>query len=258
MALDLREFGTRDRVMGDINNVKPMERQYVAKLEDMDEEGGAMSGPGSAAGAGRDSQAQFSKAASSVDISLGGGGVTANANDIDNIIQDEMIDINKFRYQNQMSNIIYSTCPVIPKYHTTFGDPIDRQEVSAEFEQTKEADPKKGQAQKQLGRIDKIWVDEPNDFYIVTDDYGFNVMYDCTFLDMRAVEQEMLKIVSFYINKVEPMQDRDLRNVLPCVDRLGIIQEVLHWEEKFQRAKLKLCLHYMECYDHTCDTLEQQ
>ena len=91
---------------------------------------------------------------------------------------------------------------------------------------------------------------------MVTDDYGFNVMYDCTFMDMRAVEQEMLKIVSFYINKVEPMQDRDLRNVLPCVDRLGIVKEVLYWEEKFQRSKLKLCLHYMECCDHTCDTLE--
>jgi hypothetical protein len=44
--------------------------------------------------------------------------------------------------------------------------------------------------------------------------------------------------VSFYINKVEPMQDKDLRNVLPNVDRLAIIKDVLDWEEKFQRAKL--------------------
>ena len=109
-----------------------------------------------------------------------------------------------------------------------------------------------------MGRIDKIWIDEPSDCYIVTDDYGFNVMYDCAFTDMRAVEQEVLKIVSFYINKVEPMQDRDLRNVMPTIDRLGIIKEVLHYEELYQRAKLRLCLHYMECYDHTCDTLEQQ
>ena len=27
LCLDLREFGTRDRVMGDINNIKPMEKQ---------------------------------------------------------------------------------------------------------------------------------------------------------------------------------------------------------------------------------------
>lgn len=144
-----------------------------------------------------------------------------------------MVDINRFRYQNQMSNIIYSTCPIIPKYHTTFGEPIDRQEISSEFEQTKDADPKKGQAQKLMGRVDKIWLDTGNDLYLVTDDYGFNVMYDCAFMDMRLVEQEILKIVSFYINKVEPMQDRDLRNVLPCVDRLAIVKEVLEWEEKY-------------------------
>ena len=93
-----------------------------------------------------------------------------------------------------------------------------------------------------MGRIDKIWLDETNDIYIVTDDYGFNLMYDCSFMDMRAVELEVLKIVSFYINKVEPMQDRDLRNVLPNVDRLGILKDVLEWEQLYQKAKLQLCL----------------
>ena len=93
-----------------------------------------------------------------------------------------------------------------------------------------------------MGRIDKILHDESNDLYLVQDDYGFNIMYDCTFMDMRLVEQEVLKIVSFYINRVEPMQDRDLRNVLPCVDRLAILKEVLEWEQLYQRAKLRLCL----------------
>ena len=65
-------------------------------------------------------------------------------------------------------------------------------------------------------------------------------------------------MVSFYINRVEPMQDRDMRNIVPSVDRLGIVREALHWEELYQRAKLQLALQYMECYDHTCDSLEQQ
>jgi hypothetical protein len=34
-------------------------------------------------------------------------------------------------------------------------------------------------------------------------------MYDCTFEDMRALEQEMLRILSFYINKIEPVIDLD-------------------------------------------------
>lgn len=92
---------------------------------------------------------------------------------------------------------------------------------------------------------------------LVTDDYGFNVMYDATFTDMRALEQEMLKVCSYYINKLEPMQDKDMRNVLPTIDRLGVVKEICEYEEKYQRAKLHLCMCYLECYEHTCDTLEQ-
>ena len=83
-------------------------------------------------------------------------------------------------------------------------------------------------------------------------------MYDSTFADMRVVEQELLKIVSFYINKIEPLQDRDLRNILPAVDRMGIIREVIECEQRYQKAKLLLTIAYVECLDHTCDTLEQQ
>ena len=93
---------------------------------------------------------------------------------------------------------------------------------------------------------------------LVTDDYGFNVMYDATFTDMRALEQEMLKVCSYFINKVEPLQDKDMRNVLPTIDRLGVVKEICEYEEKYQRAKLRLCMCYLECYEHTCDTLEQQ
>lgn len=42
ISLDLRELGTRDRVMGDINSVKPSEKQQMAKFEDAeDDEDGA-------------------------------------------------------------------------------------------------------------------------------------------------------------------------------------------------------------------------
>lgn len=53
----------------------------------------------------------------------------------------------------------------------------------------------------------------------MTDDFGVNVMYDVTFADMSSIEQEMLKIISFYINKVEPIAEVDLRTVFPAVDR---------------------------------------
>ena len=75
---------------------------------------------------------------------------------------------------------------------------------------------------------------------------------------MRVLEKELIKIVSYYINKVEPMQDTDFRNVFPAVDRLAIVRELLVCEEKFHAAKIELVFAYLECYEHTCDTLEQQ
>lgn len=187
------------------------------------------------------------------------GGVGAdNQQEIDNFIQDEMIDINRYRFNQQVNTKIFSTCPIVPKFHTTFGEPVDRQEISAEFEQNRNQDPKKGVAKRLMGRVDKIDIHTGQDVYLVTDDYGTNVMFDTSFADMRAVEQEMLKIVSFYINRVEPLQDKDQRNILPSVDRLGIVKEVILWEEKYQRAKLELALCYLECFEHTCDPLDQQ
>ena len=165
LTLDLRELGTRDRVMGDINYTKPMEKQQITKIEDATDESEHEA-------AGGASQAGFpSSKGGAASGGIAGSGSEIAVNEIDNIIIDEMVDINRFRYQGQLSNIIYSTCPVIPKYHTTFGEPIDRQEISAEKEQNKDADPKKGEAQKLLGRIDRIWLCERNDHYVVTDDH---------------------------------------------------------------------------------------
>ena len=58
-----------------------------------------------------------------------------SAGDIDNVIMDELVDINKFRFNGAFTNKLMSTCPILPKYHVAFGQPIDRQEMSSELEQ---------------------------------------------------------------------------------------------------------------------------
>ena len=93
--------------------------------------------------------------------------------------------------------------------------------------------------------------------YLVVDDFGVNIMYDCVFADMRATEGELLKMMSFFINKIEPMQDTDIRNVFPSVDRLSLTADAVSCEDEYQRAKLELVFCYLECYEHTCDALEQ-
>ena len=90
----------------------------------------------------------------------------------------------------------------------------------------------------------------------MTDDFSVAVMYDCTFADMRALEKEMLKVISYFINKVEPFS-LDFKNILPMIDRFNFIKDILICEDQYQQAKLELVFCYLECYEHTFDTLEQ-
>ena len=89
LALELREFGTRDRVMGDINTSKPMERQQIAKLDDATDDTDAEPRDGKTSVATTNNVG-----ASSIGGAVGGGGgdgpqpteVTTSVGDIDNII----------------------------------------------------------------------------------------------------------------------------------------------------------------------------
>ena len=120
---------------------------------------------------------------------------------------------------------------MVPKFHSTFGQPIERQEISKEIEQgQKNLDARRSEARKLLGRIDKIYTHEETQLNLVRDDFGVHVMYDAAFADMRSMEIELLKVCSFYINKAEPLLDTDLRNCYPAVDRLRILDEVMAME----------------------------
>lgn len=59
-----------------------------------------------------------------------------------------------------------------------------------------------------LGRVDEIYLSEKaGGYYFVKDDFDVHVMFDATFLDMQNLENEMLKIGSFYLHKLEPLLD---------------------------------------------------
>lgn len=105
LALDLREFGTRDRVSFDVNIVEPKEN--------------------SASGLNAGDEVPE---------------IPAFAH-VESVVQDEMIDINRYKYNDHLQNRMWSTCPILSKYHISFGEPIERQECSMEYEMTKNRDP---------------------------------------------------------------------------------------------------------------------
>lgn len=238
ITLELREMGTRDRILGDrdeSNPLKPMEEMGESKIGDEDdshESGMLPAAEDTAAGKER--------------INLG---------------KDPLVDINKYQLRGNTCvnhNFLYSTCPTIPRYHQTYGQAADRQEISKEIQFGQRImDPRRTETKKFLGRIDEIYKHAHTEINLVKDDYGVHILYDSAFTDMRSMEQEVLKICSFYINKAEPILDNDLRNMYPIIDRIKILDECLEYENKYQDAKLELITAYMECYEHISDLLEQ-
>jgi hypothetical protein len=55
-----------------------------------------------------------------------GGDVEASADMVCNVVTDEMVDINKIRFNKKFQAQILSSCPIVPKYHATFGEGTDR------------------------------------------------------------------------------------------------------------------------------------
>lgn len=111
-------MGTRDRVLGETELVRPMEGD---KGYDEDTQDGTRK---STAGRTAEEAANMDK------------------NDSIDVINDALIDINKYRYNDRLGNYMYSTCPIVPKFHATFGQPIERQEISAEIDLSRNADVK--------------------------------------------------------------------------------------------------------------------
>ena len=110
---------------------------------------------------------------------------------------------------------------------------MDRQEISAQIDLARTANVKKDEGNKLLGRQDHVYKHGLTGLHLVKDDYGVDIIYDATFADMRMVEIELLKICSFYINKIEPILDKDMKNIFPTVDRLKILDEILEYENEF-------------------------
>ena len=233
LTLDLREMGTRDRVMGDAEFVRPKENEKPKQRKP-----------------GETTPPRPSKIKELLDAE------NLPPEEVD--FQDHLVDLNKFRFNKRMHNQLGSTCPVAPRFHAAFGQPMERQELSFEYEMSSTADFKKQESKKLLGRADFICKHQQSGLWLVKDDFGVHVLYDAAFVDMRSLETEMLKLGSFFINKLEPVVDTDIRNIYPSADRLAIVEQLVECEAVFQEAKLKYILTLLECYEHTSDVVEQQ
>ena len=104
-------MGTRDRVVGDVNLVKPTENLYKKKNYEVSK---------------ANSSIQFDDCSITIEdvtpigVRMEDLGDHGGKESLD-IINDSLIDINHYRFNNKIEQKLQSTCPIVPKYHATFG-----------------------------------------------------------------------------------------------------------------------------------------
>lgn len=89
------------------------------------------------------------------------------------------------------------------------------------------------EAVKFMARVDHIEIEEAKQEVYVKDDFGIYVMYDCVLQDMKDLEEEILKIASYYIGKHEFLINTETEKPYPVIDRLTLLEDLLGKELDF-------------------------
>lgn len=90
-----------------------------------------------------------------------------------------------------------------------------------------------------LGRVDHYEVskDGSREVY-VKDDFGIYVMQEAAMQDMKDLEEEMLKVGSYFIAKHEHQVNTECEKAYPLVDRITLLEDLLDKELDFQFEKV--------------------
>lgn len=72
---------------------------------------------------------------------------------------------------------------------------------------------------KYLNRVDHIEINEKRSEVYVKDDFNIYIMYECAVTDMRALEQELLRVGSYYISRMEELYDTEVDRAIHTKDR---------------------------------------
>ena len=96
---------------------------------------------------------------------------------------------------------------MLPKYHRTFGRPNLYESMREEFDRkNNNANHTMEEMKSLIVKRDRILLVEERQEVKVLNEYGQPIVYNEALTDMVALEEELIKIGSFFINQHEYMQ----------------------------------------------------
>ena len=247
LAFEVREFASRERGLGG----QLSEEALIGPQFGVDDLGNLKAKKADSQGPGRIN-------ANQIDRELDEG----QATDADGKPAD-VFSLKGYKYNKMFDSTLSSTCPCVPRFHSTFGRPCLYEEVSAELDsgnsQLKRRvrdEGKNAPAFKDrlvFKRFDKLVDSE----IAVIDEHGIRVVYQESLNDVLMLEEEMVKIGSHYINKLElELFEQAGDSPLSLVDRGQVAYQLFEQEFELQVVKIEIVQVLLEVYEHTTDPLE--
>ena len=93
--------------------------------------------------------------------------------------------------------------------------------------------------------------------FMVQDEHGIQIVYEEALNDMLLLEEELIKIGSYFLNKAEMSQHAcSGEEQSSMLDRGEVALHLLQHEFEFQAMKAKHIEGLLEAYNHVCDPLE--
>lgn len=116
-----------------------------------------------------------------------------------------MSSIMQYKCNGYLNNLVMKTCPVFPKVHFSLTEATVRETEDLETDHSKKRGGVSERSIKLFGRIDKVELNEALQEVYVKDDFGIYVMYDCCLQDMKALEDSLCKIASYFLLNSETL-----------------------------------------------------
>lgn len=171
---------------------------------------------------------------------------------------DHFVSIKGFKHKKMFKPRVTATSPCLPKLHMAFEGVSQHYPVSEEEDANSSGELPSEKAKRLRGRICKREFNADYTDVKIIDEEGTLIMYDSALHDMVSLEEEMIKVGTFYIQKQEYLIDVEVKEPMASIDRGAVCTDLLEYEHHFQYTKLRLIEELMEVYEHTCDIVEQQ
>jgi hypothetical protein len=233
LAHDVREFFSRDRALGG----QKFEESLIGPQFGKDELGNLKAKKCGTSGPGNVMASRITR-----DLEKESNNMTENE---DGEKVKDPISLKGYKFNKCFNPLLSSTNPSLPKFHTTFGRPNLYEEVSQEVERNQ--GNWRYQGRPIVAYKDRLLFQTGSKGFLdcdisVMDEHGIKVVYEETLNDMIQLEEEMMKIGSFYLNKAELLQHStgDDSQQSTMLDRGEVCANLLEGELELQLVKIEL------------------